>query len=204
MMTGGGPTRRHHAVMTSAHHDIPATIGDMIRKGVIESVDGARAVIKCGDIVSPPLPWFSLAGFFSLWVAPTMGQQAMVLCPDGDIGGGVILHGLFSDAFPAPGEGPSIVLKCGDGSTFTYDADAKKLSVSLVAAALEITAPNGASLIADMDHDGNLHVTGDVTFDANVSIGGDLDVKGNSTLGDGADKAAKRADDSPATTVMMK
>ena len=69
---------------------------------------------------------------------------------------------------------------------------------------LDITAPDGVSLIADMDQTGTLHVTGDVTFDAGVTVGGDLTVKGQSKLGDGASKPVKLSDDSPATKVLAK
>lgn len=161
-----------HARMTG-HDDIPATLGDLFRKGTVQSVTGARAVVKCGDIISPPLPWFTLAGGYSLFCAPTVGQQIAILCPDGDIAGGVIINGLFSDDFAAPGDGPKLVFKTPDGSILTYDPDAKKLSLAL-AGSLEITAPDGATLIADMDHQGTLHVTGDVTFDADVHVGGKL------------------------------
>lgn len=191
--------------MATSADDIAALLGDLIRFGSVQSVTGARAIVKCGDITSPPLPWISLSGLFGLWVAPSEGQQVVLFCPEGDIEAGFILNGLFSDAFPAPDAEPlKITLKCPDGTILTYDAGAHHLTLSLAGGKLSISAPAGVSLVADMDADGKLHVTGDVTFDANVSIGGDLSVDGQSTLGAGADKPAKRIDDSPASTVMMK
>lgn len=191
--------------MATTPDDIAALLGDLIRFGAVQSVTGARAVVKCGDILSPPLPWISLSGLFGLWVAPSEGQQVVLFCPEGDIEAGFILNGLVSDAFPPPDSGPlKLTLKCPDGTVLSYDAAAHALTLNLASGTISITAPDGVALIADMDQDGKLHVSGDVSFDGNLDVGGNLTVKGQSHLGDGADKPAKRIDDSPAATVTMK
>jgi phage baseplate assembly protein V len=189
----------------TGHDDIPAAIGDSFRKGTIQSVDGNRAVVKCGEIVSPPLPWLTLAGGFSLFVAPTVGQQVGVLCPEGDIEGGVILNGLYSDAFPAPGDGLKIVLKMPDGTALQYDSDTHTLTMTLTASGkVAATADGGFTFTGKSKFVGDMEVTGKGTFSDKVSTAGDLSADGTVTLGSGASQFVKLADGSNATKVKAK
>lgn len=173
----------------TGHDDIPAALGDSFRKGTIQSVDGNRAVVKCGEIVSPLLPWFTLAGGFSLFVAPTVGQQVGVLCPEGDIEGGVILNGLYSDAFPAPGSGLKIVLKMPDGTTLRYNADTHTLTMALTAGGKVVATADGgftftgkSNFVGDMDVTGKVNVSDTVTATTDV-VGGGKSLKGHKHTG---------------------
>ena len=133
--------------------DINGLIGQLIRKGVIKSVDlGAGfAVMEVGEIVSPPLPWVeAYAGSFRSWSPPSEGEQAILLCPEGDIEGGIILRGLTSDQFPKAGDTADHSIHGAEGLIFT-----------LTPAGLQIVAPD------------------DVTIEGNVTITGDLGVIGN-------------------------
>lgn len=132
--------------------DINGLIGDLIRIGTVQSVDLAAglAVVEAGDVVTPPLPWTELAGSFRTWSPPSKGEQVILLCPEGDIEGGVILRGLFSDQFTAPADDADHHIHGADGLIITLTADG-----------LAINAP------------------GDVTVDGNVTITGDLGVVGN-------------------------
>lgn len=137
--------------------DIPGKIGDMIRLGRIASIDLASglAVVHCGDIESPPCPWTELAGAFRTWCPPSEGEQVLLVCPEGDIAGGVILRGLFSGSFPAPASDADPQLHGPDG-----------LIVKLTGDGIEITAPGNVRI------DGDLTVTGTITGETDVIAAG--------------------------------
>jgi len=137
--------------------DIPGKIGDVIRLGRVVSVDmaSALAVVRCGEIESPPCPWTELAGAFRTWCPPTEGEQVLLVCPEGDIAGGVILRGLLSTSFPAPASDDAHRLHGPDG-----------LILKLTGDGIEITAPGHVRI------DGDLTVTGTVTGETDVIAAG--------------------------------
>jgi phage baseplate assembly protein V len=144
--------------------DINGLIGQLIRKGVIQSVDLAagRAVIEVGEIVSPPLPWVeAFAGLFRSWSPPSEGEQAILLCPEGDIEGAIILRGLTSDQFPKPSDTADHSIHGAEGLIFT-----------LTPAGLQIVAPQGVEITADVTITGNVAVTGDIGVTGDVSASG--------------------------------
>lgn len=147
-------------------------IGDMVRLGVIDTVDLAAAscIVAVGDVRSPPLPWLELAGGFRTWVPPTVGEQVLLICPEGDIAHGVALRGLYSDAFPAPAGDATARILMPDGTTIDYDPAAHRLTISLAGGGLTIDAPAGVTIVGDVD------VTGTVTASDDV-IGGGISLK---------------------------
>lgn len=135
--------------------DINGLIGDLIRFGTVRSVDLAagEAVVEVGEVVSPPLPWRECAvGDFRTWFPPSENEQIILLCPEGDIEGGVILRGLFSNAFPAPANGEDPEIHGPEGLIIKF-------------------LPDGLHIIAP----------GDIAIEGNVTITGDLDVTGTAT-----------------------
>ncbi len=150
--------------------DIPGLIGDLIRKGVIASVDlnAGTAIVTAGDIASPPLPWVEMSGGFSTWCPPSSGEQVILLCQEGDIGHGIILRGLSSNAFPHPATGLRLHLKTPDGSTFDYDPAAHALTITLAGGSAHLEVPQGLSI------DGKVIITGDVEVTGKVTATGDV------------------------------
>lgn len=151
--------------------DIPGLIGDLLRVGVVESVALADATVtvRAGDIVSPPCPWLELAGAFRSWTPPSVGEQVVLLCPEGDIAHSIALRGLFSTAFPAPLDDARGRLLMPDGTTIDYDPEGHVLAIALASGSVTINAPHGVA------------ITGDVTISGNASIVGNLDVSGTAT-----------------------
>lgn len=141
--------------------DLPGLLGDLLRFGTVETVDlaAATATVAFGDIVSPPLHWLQWSGDFRVWSPPSKGEQVLLLCPEGDIAGGVFLRGLNCAAFPAPASDASHQLHGKDG-----------LVIVLTAAGIQITAPGDVALT------GNLNVIGTINASEDV-LGGGISLK---------------------------
>lgn len=152
--------------------DIPGKIGDLIRLGRIASVDLAAglAEVECGEVTSPPVPWIELAGNFRTWTPPSEGEQVVLICPEADIAGAFILRGLLSNAFPAPASDENHHLHAADG-----------LTIKLTSDGIEIVAPGGIDITADVTITGDVSITGDLSVDGDAAVTGDADVEGTVT-----------------------
>lgn len=134
--------------------DTNGLIGDLLRFGTIASVDlaAALAIVEAGDVTSPPLQWIEWAGAFRTFAPPSVGEQVLLLCPEGDIAAAVILRGLYTAANGAP---------AGDGNPcLTGPAG---LSITLTPSGIQIAAPGGVSIEGDVSITGRLTATEDVT-----------------------------------------
>ncbi|MEG3182121.1 phage baseplate assembly protein V [Sphingomonas sp. LT1P40] len=157
--------------------DLQRLLGDVVRLGTVASVDLADGTcrVHLGDLETGDIPWLTgSAGDTHIWCPPSIGEQVIVLAPEGDTLGGIVLRGLPSDTNPAPGDGRTVVVTFADGAKLSYDPEAQLLDVIL---------PEGgkAKLICDVEIDGKLTVTGDARFDAKIhakgEIASDADVK---------------------------
>lgn len=153
--------------------DLNGLIGDLVRFGTVTSVDlsAGLAVVEAGDVTSPPLPWAELAGNFRTWRPPSVGEQIILICPEGDIEGGVILRGLFSNAFAAPAD---------DENHHIYGADG--LTITLTPDGLLITAPSAVSVTGDVIIEGDVTVSGTLTAATDV-VGGGISLKSHTHSG---------------------
>ncbi|MEI6419208.1 MAG: phage baseplate assembly protein V [Sphingomonadales bacterium] len=149
--------------------------GDIARLGTIASVDlaAARCTVRIGDAISGPLPWHARAcGPLRVWAPPAEGEQAMIICPDGQLAGAVVVPGIFSTANPAPANDAAFGLYWGDGAVFRFDPASGAANITLGAGGtLAITAPGGVTVDAP---DG-------ITLNADVQINGDLAITGSVT-----------------------
>lgn len=156
--------------------DMHGLIGDLIRRGTIRSVDldAGLAVFEAGETISPPLPWIEgAAGLFRTWTPPSVNEQVVLICPEGDIEGGFILRGLPSNQYPAPSQDNHHSIHGADGLIMTLTSDG-----------LVITAPAGVVVEGDIAVSGNMSVTGDVNVTGTVTgesdvVGGGISLKGH-------------------------
>ncbi|CAM3934296.1 phage baseplate assembly protein V [Vibrio aquimaris] len=82
---------------------------NMVRLGSVVEVVGDRAVIQYqSGTRSPLIRWVSLAGAFSAWRAPSVGEQVVTLNYSGgdDETACVALVGLYSNAHPSKSQDP--------------------------------------------------------------------------------------------------
>lgn len=155
--------------------DTDRAISDLVREGVVDSVDLAagKAIVRLGDLFTPPIDWIMSVGDTTIWIAPTKGQPVTVTCPEGDIERAYISGGLPSSDMAPLFLGASVGIRFKDGAIITYDPEAQKLQLQLTGAA-EVVAPQGLAIKADVAIEGDVRVHGDLQ--ATGTVTGDDDV----------------------------
>lgn len=159
-------------------------ISNLIRIGTVFAVDltsrPARVRVASGDLESNWLPWLELrAGTTTTWNPPTIGEQVVLLCPDGDPAAGVVLAGLNSDAIPAPSTSATEhVTRYPDGARIVYEHQAGRLTAEGIKTAQLDVSESTTVKCPEITLDGNVTVTGLFTYQAGMS---GKNGKGNST-----------------------
>ena len=159
--------RARHGPPMAQPQDHEQLTGQVIQLGTIASVDHANATctVETGDIVTGDLPWITQrAGGVRAWSPPTVGEQCVILSPEGDIESAFVVLGLYSDACPPPSTSPDTIhLEFADGAVIAYDQAAHALTVTL---------PEGGT--AAIEAPGGVTITGDVTIIGDVGVVGRL------------------------------
>lgn len=160
--------------------ELQRQLGNVIRPGTVAEVDlgAARIRVDTGEIKSDFVPWFvPRAGDTIEWSAPAVGEQGVLLCPGGDTIGAVFLRGIYSDAFPAPGNtATQHLVRFPDGALVQYDHESHALKATLPSGGTaEITADGGVTI------NGPLTVNGETEINGNTQINGDAGVSGTAT-----------------------
>lgn len=163
--------------------DQPDIVGDpsqILREGRVISVDrAARTCIvaigdpdsDAGEVETAGIPWLcARAGETIVWSPPGEGEAVLLLCPGGDIAQGVAAPGLYSTAFPAPGNGTREFVRFGDGAEMGYDPESSEADVTL---------PSGGRLI--IVSDGGVRIEGDVSIEGNLTVEGAIDASDDVT-----------------------
>lgn len=150
--------------------------GNLIRLGTIAEVDvdAARCRVTTGELTTDWVPWLvPRVGNTIEWSAPSVGEQGLVLCPDGDTSGAVFQRGVYSDAMAAPDKSEHMhLVRFPDGTEVRYDDAAHALTVTLAGnGTVEVTANGSVTVNSE----------GGVTVNADATINGDVQVNGTLT-----------------------
>lgn len=140
--------------------ELQRQLGDVARWGVVDSVDRttARCIVRLGDLLSPPMPWAAFrAGAVKVWSPLSVGEQVMVLCPGGQISAGLVIAGVYQDAFAAPDDQDRFLIEFDDGGRIIYDPATSELRLEVA----------GGRVVVD----GDLVVTGGVRVEQDVLAG---------------------------------
>lgn len=153
--------------------DPEAAAGEVLRLGTIASVDLANGTctVESGDIVTGDIPWVAQrAGSVRHWSPPSVGEQCLLLAPEGDLAAGLVIVGLYSDACPAPSSSADISLvEYPDGAVIAYDHAAHSLAATLPAGgSVTIEAPDGVTII------GGTGIVGDTFIAGNLNVSGTI------------------------------
>ena len=174
--------------MSGMSDDILRQLANLIRFGTVHTVAGKRVQVKVGGLLTRPIPWITpRAGKTTSWSPPDIGEQVMVVSPNGDLGAAVAIGGLFCDAYDVPPEanGDTVVMAFRDGAVVLYDQAAHVLKAALPAdGRVAVTAPGGMTFTGNVTIDGQLSVAQAATFQqtvhANQDITSNTDVKAGS------------------------
>lgn len=157
--------------------DLPRLLSNLIRTGTIAEVDPAqqRVRVSTGELTTDWAPWFARrAGSTLTWSAPSVGEQVLVLCPEGDPANAVVLCGLYSDQVAPPSSDPAVdVVQYADGAQVAYNAQSHVLSAVLPAGAtVQITADGGTTINGPLTVNGATKIVGDteITGKATASV----------------------------------
>jgi phage baseplate assembly protein V len=160
-----------------APHD---TIGELIRYGVVDKVDHStgKIVVRVGEILTDDVRWLHAAsGDTRIWSPPSIGEQVLLLAPEGDVAGAIALRGVHCNTFPPAGDSTRELIRFADGAVIAYDPESHTLEAILPAGAtVSIVAPGGVTIDADVRITGDLVVDGDISSSGTVT--GDVDVVG--------------------------
>jgi phage baseplate assembly protein V len=161
--------------------------GEVIQLGTVTSVDhgAATCTVEIGDLTTGDLPWLAQrAGKVKVWSPPSIGEQCVVFCPEGDLAGGIVLLGIWSDANPAPSSlRDAVLIEMPDGAVIAYDFVSHKLSVVLPeGGTATLVAPGGATITGDVTINGNLKIAGRAEASEDV-VGGGISLKNHKHTG---------------------
>jgi phage baseplate assembly protein V len=161
--------------------DNAVPIGELIRFGQVAEVDGGRVVVESGDVRTDRIRWVERrAGETRTYSPHSVGEQVLLLCPDGDIEGAVAIGGIACDDFPLPGDGKRELVQFKDGAVLAYDPETHTLDAILPdGATASIVATGGLTIDAS---EGGLRIKGSVEIEGDVHLTGtakaDVDVIG--------------------------
>lgn len=178
------------AVMAAAPEDIPLDPAAMIRVATVASVDLASATLVAlygGDdgeeAESPPLRWLMpRAGETRIWSPPSVGEQGLILAPEGDIAAAIFLPAITRDMFPPAGSTLEEVILFQDGARIAYDPEGHVLTADLPGGATANITADQINITGKVAIDGDVTVTGTLTADTDV-VGGGKSLKGHKHTG---------------------
>lgn len=165
--------------MPRTPEDAPTDADALIRVVTVASVDLASGTCTVtlddpdgggDDAVSAPVRWLHpRMGEMKAWAPPSVGEQGLLLCPAGELGAGIFVGGLHSNAFPPPIDEPVALVRFKDGATLSYDPDAHELLMQL---------PSGATTV--LVSDGGVDIMGDVSITGTLAASVDVLADGKS------------------------
>ncbi len=145
--------------------------------GKIASVDLATGLItvRQGDVVTCAIRWIlGGGGKTKVWTRPQIGEQVLLIAPEGDLAGAIALRGMHSAAFPPVGDADREVIEFEDGAVIAYHPGKHELALML--------SPGGAVTI---------EAAGGLTIKGPVKISGPVDIDGALTASDDVVAAGK-------------
>lgn len=122
--------------MNATIAEILRLINNIVRLGKIEEVKDDHVRVCTGKNLTKWINWIALrAGATTTWSQPSVGEQCVLLSPNGDMASAIALVGLYSAQHPAPTTASNLhYIKFPDGAIIQYNHASH---------ALEATLPDG-------------------------------------------------------------
>ena len=161
----------------------PTEPGLLLRYGTVTSVmlaDGLCIVEIDDGEQTQPIRWFEgRAGATRSWSPPSVGEQVLLICPDGELSAATALRGLNSAPNPPIGNNLIERLRFDDGAEIRYDPENHRLEAVLPAGSQALIKADKLVVDGDLEVAGQLDVAG--TIDAGDTISSDEDVLADGT-----------------------
>jgi phage baseplate assembly protein V len=178
--------------MTADYSDLLRLILNLIRFGTIADInhDTQRVRVKVGENVTTWRPWITLrAGDSQTWFPPSLGEQVIVLSPEGDFANAAILPAIYSDKYKSPSTNPAHhTTRYVDGTVVQYDSATHTLTATLPDGTSVTLAPGKVTSNAE-----DTECTGNLLVQKNLVVNKNLTVNGMSALNAGMNVQAGKA-----------
>ncbi|MEM7046992.1 MAG: phage baseplate assembly protein V [Pseudomonadota bacterium] len=141
--------------------ELERRLANVLRLGIVYAADypAARVRVKTGDLITGWLPWLThRAGGDRTWHAPEIGEQVLLLAPNGEPAQGVVLPAIYRDAAPAPADSPDISRTLyADGTVASYDRTTRTMTTTIDQTAITATAQDMTLAVGGS----SIHITPD-------------------------------------------
>lgn len=173
--------------------EIDRRVSNMMRIGVIAQVDdqAAKVRVQIGAILTDWLRWLThRAGDDVSYWSPSVGEQVLLLSPNGDLNSGIVLPAIYQDKHNAPAKNRKIKRTVySDGTTIEYDKENSTLTVDcvgsvIVKGAQTLTIDFGGDVLIksptvtidspQTEITGAVNVQGPITYNDGITGGGDV------------------------------
>ena len=154
--------------------ELERRLANAIIIGAITDVDYDNALVQvtAGDLVTGWLPWITrrASGDIDYW-APEVGEQVLVMSPNGDPALGVVLPALYRDLSRAPEQRPTVHRRTyANGAVIEYDRETNHLKAILPdSGTTELISEGGIEITGDTKINGQLHVTDNIKGDKEIT-----------------------------------
>jgi len=177
--------------MTADYSELLRLILNLIRFGTIADInhDTQRVRVKVGENVTTWRPWITFrAGDAQTWFPPSMGEQVIVLSPEGDFANAAILPAIYSDKYKSPSTNPAHnTTRYKDGTVVQYDSNAHTLTATLSDGTSVALAPGKVTSNAeDTECTGNLLVQKNLTVNGFAALNAGMNVQAGKVGGPAA------------------
>jgi phage baseplate assembly protein V len=85
-----------------AFSDLCRRVANLIRIGKIAEIDGAKVKVTIGKVKTNWLPIVSMAGDTNVWIPITVGEQAAVISPYGEMAQSFVIRSIHYNKYAAP------------------------------------------------------------------------------------------------------
>jgi phage baseplate assembly protein V len=178
--------------MTADYSELLRLILNLIRFGTVADIDhdAQRVRVLVGKNTTTWRPWItSRAGDAQTWFPPSMGEQVIVLSPEGDFANAAILPAIYSDKYKSPSTNPAHhTTRYKDGTVVQYDSAAHTLTATLPDGTSVTLAPGKVTSNAE-----DTECTGNLLVQKNLVVNQNLTVNGMSALNAGMNVKAGKA-----------
>ncbi|WP_018694440.1 phage baseplate assembly protein V [Algicola sagamiensis] len=153
--------------------ELERQLSNLILIGSISNVDEQNALVQVvsGELETGWLPWLTRrAGNDIEYWSPEVGEQVVLLCPDGDPELGVVLPALYQNQFPALDKCTSVHrVQYQNGAVIEYDREANQLKATLPSGGkIQLVSDGGIEITGDTKINGRLHVTDNIKGEQDI------------------------------------